>query len=366
MFVEHIKLLNFRNYQFGEASFVNGANVIYGRNALGKTNVLEAIYLLATSKSHRQAKERELIQFDKETSKISIDFFAYGRKNKGDIILSSNKKKQFVKNLMPVTKTSELMGFLNVVMFCPEDLRLVKGSPRDRRRMMDISICQLRKKYFKALLNYNKVLEQKNNLLRENPQSEQLWVWNDQLSQFGSYIAFTRQNYINNLQSYVQKYHFDISNEKIETKYISGISQYIKESLSQQEYFEIMQKEIEKNIGKERKQGQSLVGPHRDDFCCVINEKEARLYGSQGQQRTIALCLKLAEVDLIRADAGEPPVLLLDDALSELDENRQEYILKNFNDLQTIITCTHQERLEKIHDVNLIRVEDINVHTFGQ
>lgn len=366
MYVEHMKLLNFRNYPLGEVSFVNGANVIYGKNALGKTNALEAIYLLATSKSHRQAKEKELIHFGEEFAKISLEFYSYNRKNKGDIILNANKKKQFIKNRIPVTKTSELMGFLNVVLFCPEDLRLVKGSPRDRRRMMDIGICQLRKKYFTALLSYNKVLEQKNNLLRENPASEQLWVWNSQLCQYGSYIAFTRQNYLKNLQAHVKKYHFDISNEQIEVKYVSGISQSLKENISQQDFLEVMQKEIEKSFEKEKRQGQSIIGPHRDDFCSVINEKEARLFGSQGQQRTIALCLKLAEVDLIREDTGEPPVLLLDDALSELDEGRQDYILKNFKDLQTIITCTHHEKLEKIRDVNLIRVEDINVHSFGQ
>ena len=242
MFVEHMTLLNFRNYQYGEVSFVNGCNVIYGKNALGKTNVLEAIYLLSTSKSHRQAKENELIKFGEDKAKISIIFNSGGRKNKGDILLNSNKKKQFVKNNISVTKTSELMGFLNVVMFCPEDLRLIKGSPRDRRRMMDIGICQLKKKYFISLLNYNKILQQKNNLLRDNPNSDQLCIWNDQLCKYGSYIAQIRLNYLMNLQGYIEKHYMGIGTENISIKYKSGISQYINETLSQQDYIDIMQK----------------------------------------------------------------------------------------------------------------------------
>ncbi|MDD4688117.1 MAG: DNA replication/repair protein RecF [Eubacteriales bacterium] len=364
MFVDNVKLLNFRNYEYGKVAFNPGANFIYGSNASGKTNVIESIYLAATTKSHRFSKDKEMIMYDKESSKISVSFNSSNRLNRSDIILNNSKKKQLFKNGVPITKSSEMLGFLNVVLFCPDDLRLIKGSPRERRRMIDMGICQLRASYFNALINYNHILEQKNNLLKINPESDQIWIWNHKLCEYGGYISYIRQNYIKNINKYAQAYHSSICKERLHILYNSGIGS-ISEELTREEFTSYMEKEIEKNTDREIKNKLSIIGPHRDDFTAFLDDKEAKIYGSQGQQRTISICLKLAEVDIIKIDKRESPVLLLDDALGELDSKRQQFVLKNFDNIQTIITGTKQLELENIKNINMIKVEDIHVHSFG-
>ncbi len=366
MFVENVKLMNFRNYEYGNVSFEKGANFIYGSNATGKTNILESIYLAATTKSHRFSKDKEMIMYDKENAKISVSFYSSNRHNRSDIVLNHNKKKQLLKNGVPVTKSSDMMGFLNVVLFSPDDLRLIKGSPKERRRMIDIGICQLKAIYFNALINYNHILEQKNNLLKVNPESDQIWIWNKKLSEYGGLISFIRQSYIKNINKYASLYHSTICKEKLSIIYNSGISNDVNLNMSQQDYIHLMEEEIEKNKDREIKNRLSIIGPHRDDFTAFLDDKEAKMYGSQGQQRTISICLKLAEVDIIKNEKRESPVLLLDDALGELDRSRQQFVLKNFDNIQTIITGTRQKELEDIKNVNLIKVEDIHVHSFGK
>mgnify|MGYP002647085145 CR=1 FL=1 len=366
MFVENVKLMNFRNYEYGNVSFEKGANFIYGSNASGKTNVIESIYLAATTKSHRLSKDKEIIMYDKDNAKISVSFCSANRHNRSDIILNHNKKKQLFKNGVPVAKSSDMMGFLNVVLFSPDDLRLIKGSPRERRRMIDIGICQLKTIYFNALINYNHILEQKNNLLKTNPNSDHIWIWNSKLCEYGGLISYIRQSYIKNINYYAQLYHSTICKEKLRIIYKSGIGMLEETDISQKQYCEIMENEIEKNKEKEIKNRLSLIGPHRDDFTAYLDDKEAKIYGSQGQQRTISICLKLAEVDIIKKEKKESPVLLLDDALGELDTKRQKFVLKNFDNIQTIITGTEKKEIENIKNVNLIKVEDIHVHSFRQ
>ncbi len=357
MFVEQIYLSNFRNYEIGKVELINGTNVIYGANARGKTNILEAIYIMSTSRSHRGSKEAEMIRFGQDCAKIAAKFYSHGRTNKSEIDFFSDRKKRIMINEVVADKTSQLMGYLNSVIFCPEDLKLVKGSPGIRRRMLDLGICQLRQKYFHSLASYYKVLEQRNKLLKDNPESEMLWVWNEKLIECGSDVIWYRNSFINRLNEKIKKIIKEICDETIDLIYDCGFEaenledkNIIKKSFSN---------ELQKNISREKKLGMSLVGPHRDDFKIILNDKDAKLYASQGQQRTVALALKMAEVELIKDDMGETPVLLLDDVLSELDVNRREYVLNKIKNIQVVITCTEKDLFGNIPDVNLINVENI-------
>lgn len=338
MFVDEILLNDFRNYEKGIVRFGRGVNVIYGDNARGKTNILEAVYFLSSARSHRLARENEMIRFGMKSAKITAKFNSRSRDNISEISLFSDKKKQIKINKVPIDKASELMGFLNVVMFCPEDLRLVKGSPRERRRMMDLGICQVSKKYFHALSHYIKILEQRNKLLKENPDSKTLWVWDDKLIESGSEVIWYRKSYLNSLSGKATAIHSDICSENLDIQYKCGVS--IDCFSSREAVKDKFCCELKRNAEREKRFGISLVGPHRDDFNININGSEARVFGSQGQQRTCALSLKMAEVSLIRENIGEPPILLLDDVMSELDLSRQNYILTNIKDIQVIITST--------------------------
>jgi len=354
MFVDEISLNDFRNYEKGYALFSRGLNVIYGGNARGKTNILEAVYLLSAARSHRLARENEMIRFGCRIAKITAKFSSRGRDNIGEISIFSDKKKQIKINKAPIDKTSELIGYLNAVMFCPEDLRLVKGSPKERRRMLDLGICQVSKRYFHSLSQYLKALDQRNRLLKENPDSKTLWVWDERLAEYGSDVIRFRKNYVDSLCERAAAVHHEICGETLEIRYKCGVSI---EDFSDREIIKNQFCcDIKKNSDRERRFGISLTGPHRDDFDIVIDGREARLYGSQGQQRTAALSLKMGEVGLIRDNIGEPPVLLLDDVMSELDQSRQKYILENIKDIQVIITST--ERLD-FDGAEQIYVEDV-------
>ncbi|MDR0405492.1 MAG: DNA replication/repair protein RecF [Clostridiales bacterium] len=338
MYVDEIQLNDFRNYKDGYAAFSQGVNVIYGGNARGKTNILEAVYLLSSARSHRLSRENEMIRFGEKTARITAKFHSRGRDNIGEMTLFPDKKKQIKINRVPIGKTSGLMGFLNTVMFCPEDLRLVKGSPRERRRMMDLGICQLSKKYFHALSQYVKVLEQRNRLLKENPGSQSLWVWDEKLVQYGVEVMLHRKRYLATLGGEARNVHGGICGERLDVAYRCGaaIGDFDDREAAARQFLA----DLERCHGREQRFGMSLSGPHRDDFSIVIDDREARLYGSQGQQRTAALSLKMAEVSLLRDGTGETPVLLLDDVMSELDLSRQSYILNHIGGVQVIITCT--------------------------
>lgn len=357
MFVKQVFLSDFRNYEKGKVSFTKGTNVIYGANARGKTNILESIYIMSTSRSHRGAKEVEMINFGKNQAKINIDFYSHGRDNRAEITFFSDRKKRIIINDVVADKTSQLMGNLNTVFFCPEDLKLVKGSPSVRRKMLDFGICQLRKKYFHSLATYYKILEQRNKLLKENPDSEMLWVWNEKLIEAGTDIVWYRSSYVERLNEKIKNIILNICNEKIVLEYDCGF--YVDDFKSKELIKKAFEEEINKNEEREKKFGMSLIGPHRDDFKIILNDNEAKLYASQGQQRTIALAIKMAEVELIKDDTGETPVLLLDDVLSELDENRRNFVLNKIKNIQVIITCTDKDLFGNIPDVNMINVEDI-------
>ena len=357
MYVEKVYLSDFRNYKSAEVAFKRGTNVIYGQNALGKTNILEAICVMSTARSHRGAKETEMIRLKQDIAKIKVDYFARERKNQSEIIFLKDKKRQASINGVFVGKTSEFIGRLKTVMFCPEDLKIVNGSPGERRKMLDLGICQLRQRYFHSLSTYYKILEQRNKLLKEDPESEMKWVWDEKLVESGADIVWYRYSYIKRIENKVKEVLKEISGEKIELIYDCCFD--AEDFTDKEKIKEAFSNELKLNEKREKHFGMSLIGPHRDDFKILLNSAEAKLYASQGQKRSIALSLKMAEAKLIKDDTDEVPVLLLDDVLSELDEKRRDYILNNIKDMQVIITCTEKDLFGNIADVNLIDVEKV-------
>lgn len=338
MYVKELQLINFRNYKNLLISFKMGLNVLIGNNAQGKTNILESIYYCSLARSHRTNRDKELVNLKSDNAYIS----AHISKERLDKIINIKIFKQGKKginvNSIKINKISSLIGIFNVVMFSPEDLDIIKGSPSERRKLLDIEICKLDKKYYYYLSQYKKVLSERNALLKNiNCNDKVLDIYDVQLSSFGSYIIKKRLEYIKMLNKYGYNIHFNMSNEKEKIEFI--YKSYIKN---------IEKVHIEKslyNALKEHRNGDVLkkntsVGPHRDDFCININDIDIKDYGSQGQQRTSVLTIKFASLEIIKNITGEYPVLLLDDVLSELDTTRQKYILNSIRDIQTIITCT--------------------------
>ena len=305
MIIKSLELADFRNYEHLEISFDKGTNILYGDNAQGKTNILEAIYVSATTKSHKGSKDKEIISFDKEEAHIRTYLEKDGVEQRVDMHLRKNKSKGIAIDGQKIKKAADLLGLLNVVFFSPEDLSIIKDGPAERRRFADMELCQLDHFYLYNLNNYNKIINQRNKLLKDmyfNPGlRETLNIWDSQLVSYGSKIVI--------------QYEPDVSIEDFEQK--------MKDS---------QERDIRAKI--------TSVGPHRDDFSFLVNGIDIRKYGSQGQQRTAALSLKLSEIELVKKITKDTPVLLLDDVLSELDSNRQNYLLNSIGDIQTIITCT--------------------------
>ena len=334
MYIESLELNNYRNYEYLCMEFHAGTNILYGDNAQGKTNVLEAVYLCGTTKSHRGSKDREIIRFEQEESHIRMKVNKDGISHKIDMHLKKNKSKGIAIDGIPIRKASELFGIVNLVFFSPEDLNIIKSGPSERRRFMDSELCQLHKIYLQDLANYNKIINQRNKLLKDisfSPRLEEtLDVWDIQMISYGKKIINLRKKFMIELNEIIKEIHKNLTGGKEEI-----LLQY--EPDVTEEEFEIrLRQEREKDL----KYKMSSVGPHRDDFCVRVNGIDIRKYGSQGQQRTAALSLKMSEIYLVKKNIKENPILLLDDVLSELDSNRQNYLLKSIKDIQTMITCT--------------------------
>lgn len=334
MILKSVALSNFRNYEDLYMEFDKGTNILYGDNAQGKTNVLESIYVSGTTKSHKGSKDKELIQFGQEEAHIRTIVEKGGLDYQIDMHLKKNKSKGIAINRMPIKKASELFGILNIVFFSPEDLNIIKNGPSERRRFLDVELCQLDKIYLYNLTKYNKVLNQRNRLLKDisfRPELlDTLAVWDMQLIEYGRKIIRTRKDFVEELNGIVYEIHKNISGNKEELvlKYEPDV---LEENLEQ---------ELARCREKDLKFGQTSVGPHRDDLCFMIQEIDVRKFGSQGQQRSCALSLKLSEIELVKKSIRETPVLILDDVLSELDSNRQNFLLNSIHDIQTVITCT--------------------------
>lgn len=334
MNIRSIELKNFRNYENLEISFDEGTNILFGDNAQGKTNILEAAYMSGTTKSHKGSRDKEMIRFGEEEAHLKTVVARGGREYQIDMHLKKNRAKGIAIDKIPIKKASELFGILNIVFFSPEDLNIIKNGPAERRRFLDSELCQLDRIYLADLTNYNKILAQRNKLLKDmiyRPGlSDTLPVWDMQLIETGKKIIRRRKQFVDELREIVSDIHYRISGGKEELflKYEPNIDDIFFED------------ELNRAKEKDKKICQTSVGPHRDDLLFSIGDIDIRKYGSQGQQRTSALSLKLSEIELVRKSISDTPVLLLDDVLSELDSSRQNYLLNNISDTQTIITCT--------------------------
>ncbi len=334
MIIKSIELANFRNYDHLQLSFDKGVNILYGDNAQGKTNVLEAIFLSATTKSHKGSKDKEIIEFNEEESHIRTMIEKRELEYRVDMHLRKSKSKGIAINGQKIKKAAELIGILNVVFFSPEDLSIIKDGPSERRRFIDMELCQLDKSYLYHLNQYNKVLNNRNKLLKDiifHPSlKETLDIWDEQLVQYGIQIIKRRAEFIKELNDIIYDIHKKLSGEK-EILFLE-----YEPDIKPEEF----KNKVKENRDKDLKLSQTTIGPHKDDCIFMINECDIRKFGSQGQQRTAALSLKLAEIELVKKVTKDNPVLLLDDVLSELDSNRQNYLLNSIGDIQTIITCT--------------------------
>ena len=376
MYIEKLKLKNYRNYNEIEIDFDKNINIIYGNNAEGKTNLLESIYICCASKSHKNSKENEIIKFDESEAHIKIFIKKENDKNIViDIQLNKDKKKGIAINKVKINKISEFLGIFNVIMFAPEDLNIIKEGPSIRRKFLDLEICQIDKLYISSLNNYNKTLNQRNALLKDinitspankNYLIDMLDAYDEKLVEYGTEIIIKRNKNIEKLAELIKDIHYKISDDKEEliidyendvwascansnvwASYASSnvdancaSSNVWASYASPEEIKKVFIKKLKETRDQDIKNQYTGVGPHRDDISFKIDDKDIRKFGSQGQKKTAAISLKLAELKIVRENINETPVLLLDDVFSELDETRQKLLVSNLKNIQTIITCT--------------------------
>lgn len=334
MIIKSLELENFRNYDSLHLNFDEGTNILYGDNAQGKTNVLEAIYVSATTKSHKGSRDKEIINFSKEEAHIRTFLSKGDMDYRVDMHLRKSKSKGIAINGQKLKKAAQLLGLLNVVFFSPEDLSIIKNGPSGRRSFIDMELCQLDKYYLYNLNQYNKIINQRNKLLKDfyfhSDLKDTITIWDSQLVSYGRQIIEARIRFVDQLNDIIFKIHQNLSGGREELKIT-----YEPDTTDND-----FEKELSNNMDRDIKLKYTGVGPHRDDFGFIVNGIDIRKYGSQGQQRTAALSLKLAEIELVKQITKDNPVLLLDDVLSELDSNRQNYLLNSIGNIQTIITCT--------------------------
>ena len=352
MRIDHLTLKNFRNYTDATFTFVEGLNVLYGKNAQGKTNCAEAVFYLCTGISPRQCKDRQMIQFEKEFASIEASVQTiYGNLQLHAKI--DEKGRELTVNGNKIRRNVDLLGNLNGVFFSPKELRLVQDGPEERRRFLNLSISQLSKSYYTALMRYNKILEQRNALLKSKDNQliqETLAVWDMQLASFAQEIVRRREEYIHALLPLARERQLYLTDGKEKLHLELECKGYTRGQV------EDLQDIFTANLEKDMRLGYTTVGPHRDDLKITINGEDARLYASQGQTRTIALALKLAEVSVFEDMAGEKPILVLDDVMSELDLTRRRKLIGQLDGLQVILTCTHAEKVLFGKKVNKIRI----------
>lgn len=363
MYINSLKLSNYRNYNDLSMEFDPGITILYGDNAQGKTNILEAIYISGTTKSHRGTKDKDIIRFGEEEAHIRLQLTKHDVGHRIDMHLRKNKSKGVAVDGQSIKKSGELFGIIHMIFFSPEDLSIIKNAPSERRRFMNLELCQLNKLYHYNYVNYNKALNQRNTLLKQiafNPKlKDTLDMWDMYLMEYGKCLIEEREVFIQNLNEIVKGIHHHLTGgkESIEIGY--------ERNVSVREYEKMMQAKRDADLRYQSTQ----VGPHRDDICFYINEIDVRKYGSQGQQRTAALSLKLAEIELVKSMIHDTPILLLDDVMSELDSKRKHYLLDSIKDIQTIVTCTGYDdfikarlMINRIYEVTNGTVAIMNIH----
>jgi DNA replication and repair protein RecF len=341
MYIKEIKLNNFRNYKQLDLNLNKNINIIYGNNAQGKTNILESIFLCSFGKSFRTTKEKEMIMFNENN--LIVEIFYQKKDRDGKIKIEIGDKKQIYLNGVKIKKLSELLGNINIVIFTPDDINILKDGPANRRRFLDMMIGQLRPNYVYNLNMYIKTIEQRNNYLRqireENKAEEMLEIWDEKLADYGEKIFNYRNEFIEKISKKINKIHGEITDDKEKLKI-----EYVSNCENKEDYLKLLKERRKLDIIK----GFTTKGVHRDDFMIYINDKEVSTYGSQGQNRTVILSLKLSELNVVYEEIGEYPILLLDDFMSELDEERRKNFLNNIKNTQVILTGT--EKID-LHDL---------------
>ncbi len=343
MYLKELTLNNYRNYQNIGLKFDGGRIIFVGRNAQGKTNILESIFLTCTGRSHRTPRDSELIRWGQDSCYVKVLVERKIGYNSIEVFLSLKDKKRIKINGVTIQKLGQLMGHFNAVMFSPEDLRLVKEAPSERRRYMDMEISQMKPQYFYNLQQYNRILAHRNNLLKEigkNPEAKKMLpIFDEQLSEVGAFIIKQRCEFIERLSRLAREIHERISSqaERLDIRYRPSIRvSNLDIGDIREEFFAALEKKKSEDIQR----GSTGVGCHRDDIGFEINGVDVRVFGSQGQQRTVALSLKLSDVELMYRETGEYPVLLLDDVMSELDEERLRRLFEELGDVQVFVTAT--------------------------
>ena len=339
MWIKKLTLLNFRNYEKQSIELNPNINIFFGENAQGKTNIIESIFLCSMGKSFRAKKDNEMIKLEKNNLQVELEYEKSDRDGKIKIEIG-NRKNIFV-NGIKLKKLSELLGNINVVIFTPDDIEILKGGPQNRRRFLDIMISQLRPNYMYTLNLYQKTLEQRNNYLRqireEKKDENLLEIWDEKLVEYANLICRYREEFINKITQKIKNIHNEITNNKEEIKI-----EYKTECKDRIEFKNLLKQRRKLDIIK----GYTTKGIHRDDFSIYINNKELNTYGSQGQHRTAILSLKISELQVIYDEVGEYPILLLDDFMSELDKNRRKNLINYMKETQVIITCTEKMNIE--------------------
>lgn len=340
MYIKCLELTNFRNYSFQKIMFSRETNVFYGNNAQGKTNVLEAISMFSSGKSYRRVSDKSLIKYDCEFARIKIEFDSFGIDKSAEIIITKGKNKFIKLNGISLSRTSELLGVFNCVVFSPEELFLINGAPELRRNFIDLFISSQKPIYYNTLKRYYKVLKQKNNLLKKiNDDTDTLNVWNEELAENGAKIIVYRNEYLEELSKKANEAYKKISGnrENLKIVYNPNITH---DNFEIKELKNKILENIEKKKQKEIIIGTSLVGIHRDDIDFYIDGQDAKFFASQGQQRTAIISLKMAQAEIIKNQSGEYPIFLFDDVMSELDSERRDYISNEIRNSQVIITST--------------------------
>ena len=341
MWIKKIKINNFRNYEKEEINLEKNINIFYGQNAQGKTNIIEAIFLCSLGKSFRTKKDKELIKLNEQNAIVEVEYEKSDRD--GKIKIEIGNKKNIYLNRIKIKKLSELLGNLNIVIFTPDDINILKGGPQNRRRFLDIMISQLRPNYMHILNLYIKTMEQRNNYLRqikeEHKDENLLEIWDEKLAEYAIKIYEYRKEFIEKIIKKIDIIHKKITNGEEQIKF-----EYITECDNKEKYLKLLKERRKLDIIK----GFTTKGIHRDDFVIYINKKEIKIFGSQGQNRTAMLSLKLAELQVIYDEIGEYPILLLDDFMSELDKTRRKNFLENIEGTQVIITGTEKLDIENL------------------
>lgn len=349
MVIKSLEGKDFRNYENLSLTFGDGVNIFYGDNAQGKTNILEAIYLMGTTKSHRGSRDVEMIRFGEQEAHLRMKLEKQEVSHQIDMHLRKSKGKGVAIDSNVIRKSADIIGFTNMVFFSPEDLNIVKNSPKERRRFLDMELCQLHKAYLYAFTSYRKVLQQRNSILKQayyrKDILDTLGIWDEKLVEYGTSLISARNSFVEELREEAGRMHSHLSGgrEELEVLYQPSVTA------------EDFEKRLKLSREKDLLRCQTSVGPHKDDLVLKVQGIDLKRFGSQGQQRTAALSLKLSEIALVKKKIKDNPVLLLDDVLSELDRSRQAHLLENINGIQTFVTCTGvEEFVEQRMEMNQV------------